>query len=158
MHKTLAIPIAVAVAVAALVCANASSATGAAARTYRLAAKMDAGQVVTPKNRPWKAPASVAQAKGTFEGTLNDKTRKLTWRISYVGVGRGPAYAEVHLGKPGRFGLIIVRLCRECRSGQSGVTTVRRQFVDDILSANSWVTVITTKYPNGVIRGQIKVR
>jgi hypothetical protein len=27
----------------------------------------------------------------------------------------------------------------------------------DIRTGNAWITVITNKYPNGVIRGQIKV-
>jgi len=156
MRKALVVP--VTILVAALSWAFVSSAAGAAAaKTHRLSAKMDSRQVVTPKNRPWKAPASVAQAKGTFSGTLNATTRKLTWRITYAGVGQGATYVDVHIGKPGRFGLIIVRLCKQCRSGQSGVTRVRRAYVDQSLSANSWVTVITTTYPNGVIRGQIKV-
>ena len=159
MRKTLVAL--VTVAVAALIWAFVSSAAGAsasAAKTTRLFAKMDSRQVVTPKNRSWKAPASVARAKGTFAGTLNSTTRKLIWRITYTGLRRGATYVDLHIGKPGRFGPIIVRLCKQCKSGESGVTRVRRVFVDQIASANSWVTVLTTAYPNGVIRGQIRLR
>ena len=66
--------------------------------------------------------------------------------------------ADIHVGQPGRFGRFIVRLCSACKSGQKGVKAVKRAFVTDITSGNTWVTVKTDKYPNGVIRGQIKIR
>jgi hypothetical protein len=133
-------------------------AQGGTEATQQVSAKMDTRQVVTVKNKRWKPPASVA-ARGTFAGTLDTKTRKLTFRISYAGVGKASlAIADIHVGPRGKFGAVIVRLCGPCRSGQKGVRTIKRGFVDDIVSGNSWVTVITEDYPNGVIRGQIKAR
>ena len=154
-------PLAIALVLAALFLAGearSNAADGVALRAYRLSAKMNTSQVVTPANKRRKVPAGVAKATGTFTGTFDDKTRKLTWRITYTGIGRPAiALADVHLGPPGKFGAIIVRLCGPCTSGQKGVKTVRRSFVRAMTSGNSWVTVITDKYPNGVIRGQIKV-
>jgi hypothetical protein len=130
----------------------------AAAKTYKLGATMNARGVVTPKNKPWKVPAAASKAKGTFTGKLNSVTGKLSWRITYSGVGN-PALsiADIHSGAPGKFGPILVRLCAHCTSGQTGVVKVKASAQKDIAAGNSWVTVITEKYPNGVIRGQIKV-
>ena len=156
MKKVQATVVAVAAALVITV-SQASSAMAIVTKTFGLNAKMSASQVVTVKNKPWKAPAAVANGKGTFGGTLNTTTRKLTWRITYTGIGNPTlAIADIHLGPPGKFGAIIVRLCGPCTSGQKGVSTIKRSFVPDITSGNSWVTVITGKYPNGVIRGQIK--
>jgi CHRD domain len=130
-----------------------------AVKAYTLGAVMNTLQVVTVKNKPWKTPPSVADAKGTFTGTFDDKTRKLTWRITFMGIGKSAlTIADIHLGPRGKFGAIIVRLCSACKSGQKGVTTVKRTFATDMTSGNSWVTVKTDKFPNGVIRGQIKAR
>jgi CHRD domain len=154
-----ALAIVLALVLAAVAAPTLAAAAGAAATTDRLSANMNTRQVVTPKNKPWKAPARVADAKGTFTGTFNRKTRKLRWRITYSGIGsRRLTLADVHNGPRGKFGAIIVRLCRDCKSGQKGVRKIKRSFVNAITSGNSWVTVITDKYPNGVIRGQIKVR
>ena len=133
-------------------------AAGASATASKLGATMNTRQVVTPKNKRWNAPASVAKARGTFTGTLNKKTGKLTWRITYSGIGK-PALtlADIHLGPRGKFGALIVRLCGDCKSGQRGTSKVKRSFVTAITSGNSWVTLITGKYPNGVIRGQIRI-
>jgi hypothetical protein len=135
------------------------AAGGTAAKTWKLSATMNPRQVVTPKNTRWKVPASLAKAKGTFTGTFNRKTRKLTWRITYSRIGkRALTLADIHIGPPGKFGAVIVRLCDHCRSGKKGVSKIKRSFVTSITSGNSWVTVITSKYPNGVIRGQIRAR
>jgi hypothetical protein len=153
-------PLAIALVLAALFLAGearSSAADRVAVSAYRLSAKMNTSQVVTPANKPWKAPAGVAKATGTFTGTFDDTTRKLTWRITYTAIGRPAlALADIHLGPPGKFGAIIVRLCGPCTSGQKGVRTIKRSFVRAVTSGNSWVTVITNNYPNGVIRGQIK--
>jgi hypothetical protein len=142
-----------------LALALAVPAQGSTEATQQVSARMGSRQVVTVKNKPWKPPASVAAARGTFGGTLGTKTRKLTFRISYSGLGKpSVTIADIHMGPRGKFGPVIVRLCGPCRSGQKGVRTIKRGFVDDIVSGNSWVTVITEDYPNGVIRGQIKAR
>lgn len=135
--------------------------TTAAAKSYSLSAKMNARQVVTPTNKPWTPPSSVADAHGSFAGTLTISagSRMLRWQITYVKVGTSRLQiADIHLGKPGRFGQILVRLCASCKSGQSGTKKVSAFAAKAIIAGNSWITVITGKFPNGVIRGQIKNR
>jgi CHRD domain len=127
------------------------------AKTFQLRATLDARQVVTPSDKPWTPPANVASASGTFSGSLDGTTRRLSWRLAYNGMGK-PALpiADIHLGRRGHFGAVLVRLCGPCTpSGDSGVVKVTSNQAAQLVSGNSWVTLITEKYPNGVIRGQI---
>jgi hypothetical protein len=132
-----------------------------AAKTYQLSAAMDTHQVVSPKNKPWKAPAKIAKTRGTFTGSLDGTSGKLTWHITYSGLqaSQPPIADDIHFGERGHFGAILVRLCSPCDpGGQSGVATVKTAYIANIASGATWVTVITQEYPNGVIRGQVEAQ
>jgi hypothetical protein len=118
-------------------------------------------QVVSPENKPWKAPARIAKTRGTFSGSLDGNSGKLTWHITYSGLPASqlPLADDIHFGERGHFGAILLRLCSPCDpGGQSGVATVKTADVATIASGATWVTVITQKYPNGIIRGQVEAR
>ena len=66
--------------------------------------------------------------------------------------------ADIHYGKSGKFGPMIVRLCGPCKSGQTGRTKVKGTWVPAIKAGNSFITLITGKNPNGEVRGQVKAR
>jgi hypothetical protein len=120
---------------------------------------MTPGQVVTPTNKPWRVPAAVKNAKGVLTATVDTKRRTLTWKITYSRLGQSPlVIADVHIGQPGRFGPILVRLCAECKSGQHGVKKMKADDLSKFLRGITWMTLITGEYPNGVVRGQIKSR
>jgi hypothetical protein len=146
-----------ALAVAAVV-ATFAVANAASANAPRLHATLDAHHVITPKNEPWKPPASVANAHGTLTGTLGGSSgRRLSWRITYSGLGSSPVkIADVHFGPAKQFGPILFRLCNPCKSGQRGTKKLTRDQIQTIKAGMAWVTVITGKYPNGVIRGTIR--
>jgi hypothetical protein len=114
-------------------------------------------QVITPKGHAWVVPASVKAARGSFSGRLAADGRTLTWQISYSKVP-GRVIADLHIGRAGTFGPILGRLCTGCRSGQKGRLKLKRNYASQFRLKNTWVTLITPKYPNGVIRGQIKPR
>jgi hypothetical protein len=125
-------------------------------QTLKLSATMTAAQVV-----PHKPKGNVAHATGTFAGTLTSSGSrwKLAWRITYVGLDDPSiVIADIHYGKPGQFGPIVVRLCAPCKSGQQGVVKVKASWLPAIKSGDTFMTLITGKNPNGEIRGQIKVR
>ena len=126
------------------------------AKTYQLQATLDARQVVTPADKPWTPPANLSSASGTFGASLDGTTGRLSWRLAYDGLGK-PALpiADIHLGKRGRFGAVLVRLCGPCMPNDSGVVKVTPSQATQLVSGDSWVTLITEKYPNGAIRGQI---
>jgi hypothetical protein len=143
-----------------LVLPSVSAGSSASSSTYHLSASMTPRQVVTPKNRPWRVPASVRHAHGAFRGTMTvaGKRRTLAWRISFAGVGSNPLrIADIHYGKPGHFGPILARLCGPCKSGQTGTKKLSAWAVRSIKGGNAWITIITGTYANGVNRGQIKV-
>jgi hypothetical protein len=156
MTKALVLAVAVG---AILVLPGISAGSSASGNTYRVSASMNTRQVVTPKNRPWKAPASVRNARGSLRGTMTVKGRRgtLAWHITYTGVGSSPLQiADIHYGKPRHFGPILVRLCGPCKSGQSGTKKLSAAAVNSIKAGTAWITIITGKYRNGVIRGQIR--
>lgn len=156
MRKALAIS---AAAGAILILPSVSAGSRVSTNTYKLRASMNTQQVVTPKNRRWRAPASVRNAHGSFAGTMtaSGSRRTLRWRITFAGVGASqPRIADIHYGKPGHFGAFLVRLCQSCKSGQRGTKKVNAAGARAIQTGSTWITIITPKHPNGVIRGQIK--
>jgi hypothetical protein len=135
-----------------------SAGQATSAKTYQLRASMTPRQVVTVRNRPWRFPAAAAKGRGSLTATLNPSRRTLSWRIQYSGLGNTPlVIADVHIGKPGRFGPILFRLCANCKSGQRGVKKLKRDDAEKFLARNTWLTLITGPHPNGVVRGQIKI-
>jgi CHRD domain len=147
---------AVAIATAATIAAASGVAFAGSAETIKLSARMDARQVV-----PQKPKGNVTRATGTFTGTLggSGSVRKLSWEITYRNLDHPSiVIADIHYGKRGKFGPIIVRLCGPCKSGQHGVRKVKGSWVPAIKAGNSFITLITGKNPNGEIRGQIRAR
>jgi CHRD domain len=137
----------VAAAAAALV--TAGLAGGASkAETYKLSAKLTAGQEV-PK------PKGAAGATGTFTGTLVG--RRLTWKVTYKGLTGKAMQAHIHMGRPGKSGNVLVPLCPPgCRSGMHGTKTVSSAIRDAIEHGRTYVNVHTAKNPAGEIRGQVR--
>jgi hypothetical protein len=124
-----------------------------------LSAAMTPQQVVTPAGKPWGVPGALAHANGSFTGTISADKRQLRWQISYAKLNHeNPVIADVHIGKAGHFGPILLRLCGPCRSGQTGVAKLKTGYGRELATGDHWVTLITGQYPNGVVRGQIKVR
>jgi CHRD domain len=154
IRRTKRIRLLLVVAMFALVTTAAAFAMGT--QTLKLSAKMNARQVVEPR----KPKGNVAHATGTFTGTLTSSGSgwKLAWRITYSRLDHPRiVVADIHYGKPGHFGPIIVRLCGPCKSGQHGVKKVKASWIPAIKLGNSFITLITGKNPNGEIRGQIRV-
>ena len=146
--------IALGIATIALIASGA--ALGGSTGSVRLSAKMNARQVV-----PKKPKGNVAHARGTLTAALSGegKSWKLKWRLTYRRLDHPTlVIADVHYGKPGKFGPIIVRLCGPCKSGQRGVKKVKSAWVDAIKLGDSFITLITGKNRNGEIRGQITPR
>jgi CHRD domain len=145
-----------AIALVAVAVVITASAVVAATQTNRLSAKMDPHQVVPKKPR-----GHVGLARATLTGTLRSTSSSrwnLAWKITYRHLDHPSiVVSDIHYGKPGHFGPVIVRLCGPCRSGQHGVKKVPGTWVPAIQSGNTFITLITGKNPNGEVRGQIKV-
>jgi CHRD domain len=143
--------------VAVLGLVSTAAAFGTSTETLKVSANMTARQVVKPR----KPRGDVAHAFGTFVGTLKSSGSRwsLAWRITYRRLDQPKiVIADIHYGKPGQFGPVVVRLCGPCRSGQQGVVKVKARKIGGIKAGNTFITLITNKNPNGEIRGQIKTR
>ena len=129
----------------------------AARGSVPLSATMTPSQVVTPTNKAWTVPSRLRHAHGNLKASVSADGTKLSWKLSYSNLGQ-PALviADIHVGKSGRFGPILVRLCGPCKPGQSGVKKLKAGAVATLKSGNAWATLITDKYPNGAVRGQIR--
>ena len=142
---------------AAVVALEAATAGTAGVSPLKLSADMDSRQVVVP-SRP---RGDVEDATGKFVGTLarNGSRWWLAWRITYRKLDHpSVVIADMHRGKRGKFGPIVVRLCGPCRSGAHGVRRVEARDVPVIRSGRAFMTLITGKNPNGEVRGQIRAR
>jgi len=134
-------------------------ARGVDAHLFRLTAAMSPRQVVTPDNKRWSAPPAYATARGTFTGSFDARTGRLTWKITFSARARPKLrIVDIHYGPPGRFGAFLARACAGCNSGDHGVVKIKRSAREEIVAGRAWVTLITEDYPNGVIRGQITAR
>jgi hypothetical protein len=127
------------------------------ASTISLRANMTPQQVVAPNGTPWRVPPIVKSARGTLTATLGPDGRTLSWRITYAKVS-GSVIADLHIGRPGKFGAVLGRLCSGCRSGQKGRLKLTRNAASQVRYDNTWVALITPKYPNGIVRGQVTKR
>ena len=146
---------AVRLCVTSVLCAGLVAATVAvAAPGLPLKATATPSQVVTPQGKKWKVPAAVKTARATLTARLGADGRTLTWKLTYAHVP-GSVIADIHIGKPGKFGAVLGRLCTSCKSGKQGTTKLKRNYSSQFRVTNTWITLITPKYPNGIVRGQI---
>jgi hypothetical protein len=150
-------PVSIAALAVALATAGAVAAGGFGA--HALTARMTAKQVVGPSGKAWVVPASLSAASGSLSATLSADGRRLSWRIAYAGLGSPRlVIADVHVGAAGRFGPDLVRLCGPCASGQRGVSRLTAAAAQKLVRDRDFVTLITDRYPNGVVRGQLLVK
>jgi hypothetical protein len=123
-----------------------------------LSATMTPAAVVTPQGKPIVVPASLAHATGSFSGTVNSD-KELSWHLSYEKLGKPElVVADIHSGPAKQFGPVLVRLCSSCKPDQSGVLKLKPDVAQQLGSGDHWVTLVTEKYPNGALRGQIAVK
>jgi CHRD domain len=125
---------------------------------HSLSATLTPQAVVTPRGKPFAVPASLAHATGEFSSTLSDDN-KLSWHLSFAKLGSpGLVVADIHVGPPKKFGPVLLRLCASCKPSQNGVLKLKASDTHQLIVGKQWVTVITDKYPNGALRGQIAVK
>jgi hypothetical protein len=125
--------------------------------THDLSATLSPKQVVTPNGKPFTVPAALAHATGSFSATLGTDD-KLNWQLTFSGLGNPQlVVADVHVGPSKKFGPVLFRLCTSCKSGQTGALQLKEPIAHQLLIGKQWLTLITEKYPNGAIRGQISV-
>ena len=71
---------------------------------------------------------------------------------------RCAALISSHDGSKGRFGPVLVRLCGPCTSGERGVIRLEPGLAHALAHGRNFVTLITDRYQNGIVRGPLLVR
>jgi hypothetical protein len=110
-----------------------------------LAAKL-LGKNEVPKGSP--------AAHGIVNLTLNSSKGTVCWTFDLAGV-RKPLYAHIHKGRAGVSGPIFIPLGKNYKA--KGCQTAQKKLIDAVESNPNgfYVNVHNSKYPNGVVRGQL---
>ena len=139
------------VGVAVLGLVSAAIAGGANGNTHRVKATLTARAEV-PKPRG-------AKGTGFFTASFveNAKGGVMKWQLTFTGLTGRATAADIHLGKRGVAGPVIVPLCGPCQSGQSSMTAIAKDTIAALLSGRAYVNVHTKRNAGGEIRGQITV-
>jgi len=149
------IVVALAIACVAAGCGEKSSntTTTTAGTPYPFAAKLDSAQA-RPK------PKGAENASGSYLGTmtLGPGGGSLNWRLSLEKLSGPAVSAQIHLGRPGKIGVVAVSLCAPCSVNDRGSLGANAGLLNALVSQPTYVNVVTKKNPRGEIRGRIVVR
>ena len=95
--------------------------------------------------------------KGRFDVTLDRKTLKFTWKVTYSGLTSPLTSASIHGPQtPGcEAGVLIDLAPKGLRAPLEGSVTLNEGQLEYLLTGRMYVNLHTVKYPNGEIRGQL---
>jgi hypothetical protein len=134
-------------------------AASAAQAAFDVASTLSWQQVVPKPSHP------VRRASGSLSGDLDHQMRELNWKLVYRGLSGRPTRAEIHVGKLGQRGPLLLGLCgpkvakaRLCRSGRKGTKIVSKSAVLTLEAGNTYVQLYTRRNPGGELRGQILIK
>lgn len=137
----------------------AANSAWAARAEFDVAATLNWQQVVPKAAHPMK------RATGSLSGDLDHQLRELNWKLVYRGLSGRPTRAEIHVGKLGQRGPLLLALCgpkvtkaRLCRSGLKGTKIVSKSAVLTLEAGNTYVQLYTRRNPAGELRGQILIK
>ena len=119
---------------------------------YPFAAKLDAAQT-RPK------PKGAEDASGKFLGTMTvgPGGGSINWRLGLKGLSGPATSAEIHLGRPGKIGVVGVTLCMPCSAKAHGSLGANGGLLNALVSQPTYVNVVTKRNPQGELRGRIVV-
>ena len=100
-----------------------------------------------------EVPATGSAATGKANITYDDKSKKLSWVVTYSGLSGDPTAAHFHgPAAPGKNAGPVVDISGDIKKGTAELTA--DQAAD--LKAGKWyLNIHTEKFPDGEIRGQV---
>ena len=100
-----------------------------------------------------EVPATGSSASGKANITYDDKSKKLSWVVTYSGLSGEPTAAHFHgPAAPGKNAGPVVDISGDIKKGSADLTA--EQAAD--LKAGKWyLNIHTEKFPDGEIRGQV---
>jgi len=102
-----------------------------------------------------EVPANPSLATGKAEGTFNESTKMLMLNITYTGFT--PVAWHIHKAAAGANGGVIFNLGTTFTSPFKFTQALNAEQEADLKAGLYYVNLHSTTYPNGEIRGQLKV-
>ena len=101
-----------------------------------------------------EVPKGSRTAHGIVNLNLKSTAGQVCWTFELSGVSK-PLYAHIHKGRAGVSGPVFIPLGKTYKA--KGCATAPKKSIDEVESNPNgfYVNVHNSKYPNGVVRGQL---
>lgn len=106
-----------------------------------------------------EVPPVDTSAAGAAEVSFDRNTSLLTWKVTYTGLTSPPTGGHIHgPAAPGRNAGVVVPFANVAAQPVTGQASLTPQQADDLAAGRWYVNVHSAKFPNGEIRGQLRLR
>lgn len=106
-----------------------------------------------------QVPPVKTAGHGSAHLTYDEKTRHITWSVSYAGLSSPVTMAHFHLAPPGKNGKVVLWLTKKgakIKSPFTGSATLTPAEAKAFMAGDLYINIHTKKHPAGELRGQIK--
>ncbi|MBG8552883.1 CHRD domain-containing protein [Hymenobacter guriensis] len=104
-----------------------------------------------------QVPANNSPGTGTFTGTYDKSTRVITYNIVFSNMTAAPSAGHFHQGAPGVTGPVSVPF-PGLTSPINGTATLSQADGAKLLGGEFYANLHSPNFPNGELRGDIKVK
>lgn len=106
-----------------------------------------------------EVPPVDTSAAGAAEVSFNRDTSLLTWKLTYTGLTSPPTGAHLHgPAAPGQNAGVVVPFTNVAAQPITGQATLTSQQAGDLAAGRWYVNVHSANFPNGEIRGQLRLQ
>jgi hypothetical protein len=104
-----------------------------------------------------EVPANDSKGTGTFTGTYDTASKKLSWKGAYSGLTGPATAAHFHAGDPGKNGAVVIPVFQgaEAKSPFEGSAVLTDAQANDLLAGKWYFNIHTAANKGGEIRGQV---
>ena len=100
-----------------------------------------------------EVPANDSSATGKANITYDDKSKKLSWVVTYSGLSGEPTAAHFHgPAAPGKNADVAVDISGNIKKGSADLTAEQAA---ELKAGKLYLNIHTEKFPDGEIRGQV---
>ncbi|MGV3561522.1 CHRD domain-containing protein [Larkinella arboricola] len=103
----------------------------------------------------WVLPSNGSSATGTFTGTYNKVTKSLSYTVNYTGLTPTSGSINLAPGGPGTNGSSILTFTSLTNPISGTISNMTQTQENALIEGRMYVTLGTTQYPAGEIRGNI---
>lgn len=106
-----------------------------------------------------EVPPVSTSAAGAAEVSFNRNTNLLAWKVTYAGLTSAPTGGHIHgPAAPGQNAGVLVPFTNVAAQPIVGQATLTPQQAGDLAAGRWYVNIHSANFPNGEIRGQLRLR